>query len=1718
MFYKLPDGLACFHELLSLLQVYDKGIQRPVICEHLEARYHTMEEDQKKINYPRKIARIFLKIILFLFLFIVLVFILILTPPVQRFMTGKVEHYLQNKLKTKVEIGSLSFGLSGKVVLQDIYLEDKTKDTLLSGGTVRAHLNFLKLFSNEVQVKDIELQNITAKIKRVLPDTVFNYQFIIDAFTAEKNKNPDTAQTAPLKLNINDVALENVRLSFNDVITGSDMFAHIGNLAATIDTLDPYTLHFDIPSIIARNVQARIRQYKPLVKPEPLSKDIADAAQPAAMQLNFGTLDLSKFKVEYDNDVSAFYTTVNIGQLKADTKLVDLSNNRLYLDQLVLNNSKYTIRLGKKEEAREVAKEAKQEVEAQKTQGWDFRADKVQVDNNTLQFDNDNLPKQNYGLDYAHLLANDLNLHVDNLVFNTDSTGGTITQGSVKEKSGFVLEALQGDVLYAYNQTYLKNLYIKTPGTELRRSLQLEYASYEALTKNPAQTALDIEIVNSHVQVKDILVFAPQLRSNPALSNPNDIWNINLVGSGTLNRLYIESLKFNGLRNTQIDAEGTLIGLMNPTQAGGNFTIHKLHTTQTDIALFTGQRLSTAQMNLPESFDITGTINGNAGKLNTNLNVTTSAGFVALNGSFSNLTNPAATSYNATVRTNGLQLGSILRQPDQFGIVSGNFTMNGTGLTPNTINTKFKGLINSLGYNHYQYHDIRINGSLNRTTFAATADITDPNADLNITTSGNFSDHLSFRIDGMIDSLKLLPLHFATQPLTFRGQINGTVADLNPDYLIANVLVTNALLVADENRLPLDTVQLIAGRSDTGSYIRLTSDIANAQLTGQYRFADLASIIQNSIQPYFSVTPPAKAPDVKPYDFRFTADVVYNPIYSSFVPGLTAMEPLHAEGRFATGQGMNALLTTPHISLNGTELSNLNVGANTTNKGLQVVANAAHLKSGNSFDLYNTHITATALNNVIDFNLDIDDINAKNKYHLSGLVNQPAQGTYAIQLRPDSLLLNYEKWTMPANNLLTISTTDITASNFVLQKGTQRLSLETLTGVSGQPLQVQFTDFRLATITGFIKSDSLVADGVINGNITLRNLLQQPVFTSNLTINDLSLQRDTIGNVNLQVQSVGNTYTTNATITGRGNDIALTGSFRPQGKDIFLDLNLAVRQLQLNTMNGAMATAIRNASGTINGNVKINGTTSNPDVNGSLNFNKASFVLTLLGSRFTIDNEKLSVNNDGFSFQDFSIRDSANNALTLNGAINTNNFINYHFDLYVKASNFLVLNSTKKQNDVYYGRLNISTDLHLTGTEASPSLDGALTVNDGTNLTVVVPQPEPGVVQREGIVEFVDMSAPANDTLFRQYDSLNYANTLGMDIAVNIEIKKEAIFNIIVDEANGDFLNVRGEALLSSGIDPSGKITLAGTYQLEEGAYQLSFNFLQRRFDIVKGSKITWTGSPTTAQLDVQAIYVANTAPIDLVQDQIAASTPAIRNTYLQKLPFEVHLDLSGELMRPKVAFNILLPEDKNYGVSNSIITQVQTRLAQIRTDQGEINKQVFSLLLLNRFVGEDPFQSSGGGFSAATYARQSVSKLLTEQLNRLAGGLIQGVDLNFDVASTEDYTTGERRNRTDLNIELSKRLLNDRLQVTVGNNFELEGPQNSSQTNNNIAGNVAVSYQLSKDGRYLLRFFRRNEYVGVVDGYIIETGLSFILNVDYNKFSEILHRRKQKVTTERPK
>jgi hypothetical protein len=220
-------------------------------------------------------------------------------------------------------------------------------------------------------------------------------------------------------------------------------------------------------------------------------------------------------------------------------------------------------------------------------------------------------------------------------------------------------------------------------------------------------------------------------------------------------------------------------------------------------------------------------------------------------------------------------------------------------------------------------------------------------------------------------------------------------------------------------------------------------------------------------------------------------------------------------------------------------------------------------------------------------------------------------------------------------------------------------------------------------------------------------------------------------------------------------------------------------------------------------------------------------------------------------------------------------------------------------------------------------------------------------------------------------------------------------------------------------------------------------------------------------------------------------------------------MNMKGELLQPDITFDIEL-QQTTAGAGADMAMTINSRLEQLRLEQSEMNKQVFALILLNRFVADNPFASSGGGGGGVSaIARQSVSKLLADQLNALAGNLIEGVELNFGLNSEEDLTTGTGQMRTDFNVGISTKLLQDRLRISVGSNFELEGPVRPNEKTSNIAGNIQADYMLSRDGRYTLRAYRRDEYEVALQGQVVETGVTFIITMDFDTFREIFERRK---------
>src|SRR5690606_36780454 len=132
----------------------------------------------------------------------------------------------------------------------------------------------------------------------------------------------------------------------------------------------------------------------------------------------------------------------------------------------------------------------------------------------------------------------------------------------------------------------------------------------------------------------------------------------------------------------------------------------------------------------------------------------------------------------------------------------------------------------------------------------------------------------------------------------------------------------------------------------------------------------------------------------------------------------------------------------------------------------------------------------------------------------------------------------------------------------------------------------------------------------------------------------------------------------------------------------------------------------------------------------------------------------------------------------------------------------------------------------------------------------------------------------------------------------------------------------------------------------------------------------------------LQAIYKIETSPSELMSSQLSGSSDDSKSQYSQKIDFLVYLNVDGELLKPEISFTLDMPE----GARGAFGGNVYSRVLQINEQEDELNKQVFSLLVLNRFFPSTGSDGSNGG--AEAIARNSVSQLLSDQLNALSSKL----------------------------------------------------------------------------------------------------------------------------------
>jgi len=1667
-----------------------------------------------------KFGRIALKTILWIIgsviALLLLAIFLIRLPSVQNYVVGKVTNYVENKIGTPVKIGYIKIEFPKNLVLQNVYLEDQTKDTLVATEELKVDISMLKLLKNTVEIQEISLKGATAKISRSLPDSAFNFDYIVNAFASEKESTPTADTSSAMLFNIEKVNLDKIRFVYKDDVIGTSAEINLQHFDTRIKTFDlTKNMTFDMPTVNIDGLQAIVRQWAPMTAanaPKAADFGITDqSVKEAELLPNVGikTANLKNIKVRYSDSSSAMDTHFDIKTLLANIHQIDLNKEIVTLDDIALDGSDSEVIFGKLAKAKsDQTTSDKTTADSTASNNWIVSANEIVINKTNFLFRDDNQARMK-GFDYGNIKIQNLNGNLENLYYSTDSLSGALNSLSAKDHSGFEIKQIKGDFVYTNTGATIENLYAETPNTLIRDYIKISYPSLDIVSTKPETLVLDANIRKSHLGMKDIKFFAPFLDTMQVMKPlMTKTFFIDGRVKGKMNDLQVPSLEFKTLNRTHIIASAHIKGLPDVDKMNINLKLKKLTTGRKDLEQLIAKSMLPDSIQLPTSIGLTGTFNGGMKGFDADLALKTEQG----NAFFDGKLNMAGrdTTYDARVRIEDFNIGSILKMDSTLGVVAFDADVSGHGLNPKTMEADVKGTLLRLDAMGYKYQNIGLNLSASKGDIKATVSSDDPNLDLDLKASADMqSQYPKVQMEMMIDSINLKNLKLMNEDLRYHGKIvaDFETADLN--FLNGRIDIINSSIAYNNDRFVLDSVSLVAKADTSRNQLMLQSEFLKAHLVGKYKLTELGAAMQDILRIYYQPNAnPTVIPPYSPQNFEFSAQLNNSRFIRDFFPDLEELRPVTIDGTFdSQTKSILAKLVAPKITYAGTKIEDVSLDINTVDSTMYYSTLINKIAVSN-IELLNTVLSGKVIQNNVDLGLWIKDKKDKEQYYL-GAKMKVNDDNYILSLLENGLMLNYETWHIAEGNGLSFGKDGIRAQDFILSNKGQELKIVSQDSSFNSPINLTFNNFRIETFSQMLESEILDLDGGINGSATISRLDSKPVFVSDLTIDKFFFGKDTVGNVSIKVNNeIENTYAADIRITENGNDVQLLGEYiSPPDEKSRFNATLDLRPLRMKTVEAFSLGYLQRTEGNLEGKLDISGTVDDPHIKGDLVFQDARLNVTMLNADFYMNGQTISFNDAGLAFRDFQIKDKRGNMAKINGSIATKDYTDFDFNLNVNTDDFTVVNSTREDNDLFYGKLFVTSALRIRGDMHKPVVDGNIKANDKTEFVFIVPNDNPGMVQRDGVVKFVNKSDTSAANVFAKLDSMTTTSHLsGIDLTLNLQTDKEAKFKIIMDEGSKDALNIQGTAELNMGIDASEKITMSGTFTVEKGNYSFSFGPISKEFDFQKGSTITWNGDPLDAQLGITALYKNKFPTLELVQNQIGTESA---NLYKQRVPFDVKLLLTGELFKPAINFDIDLDE-KNAIVSQDVVSKVNNALTALREDQSELNKQVFSLIILGRFMASNPFESLSGGGGLEGTARNTMSSFLSGQLNALASDLIKGVELDFGLESSQDYLTGSGDTRTDLNIGVSKMLFDDRLKITIGSNFEVEGGSRPGEQANNIAGDISLDYQLSQDGRYFARVYRKNQYQATLQGQFVETGIGFIINMDYNKFREIFMNTKQ--------
>jgi len=1302
---------------------------------------------------------------------------------------------------------------------------------------------------------------------------------------------------------------------------------------------------------------------------------------------------------------------------------------------------------------------------------------------------------------YRDIRLNDINLKLEQLLIIKDSLTFQIDKLSTKEHSGFLIEDLTGQLIIYRKGLYCLNTHLFTENkTNLFLDFRFEYNDFPDFQDFVNKVSFNSEIHEGVLNLKDLGYFVKKLQGMDAMVD------VSTKVSGPISDFKIKNTHLSLGKNTEFEGEVDLTGLPKIEETFIDLNVRSLKTNIDELSSFKlpmDRKISVpAQVQNLQWVKIEGHFLGLYDNFFSDMHMSTALGDGHCELMLNARSNPV--SYDGKVEVQDLKLGNLLQYSD-LGLISAKTQIKGEGLTIKDMNFGVDANISAIEYKNNTVNDIYLTGNLLSKQFKGTIKCEDRNFDLDFNGNIDFNQMkpvYDFDLDVRAINLSSFNLLRPDSNAIVSAKIRTNLSGNNIDSMQGSLLIKNFAYIENGNEYILPNISLFINQlGGINQHIKLNSDVLDLDLQGEFTYKQILSELQKQVWKQLSNLVPypvyGDEQNSQPQKLNMTLQMKKDiPLLEHFFSIVTAPKGLTAKLLFDEAENKLSLqLETPQLTVKNQVIDNIKVNIDRQAEIFSIGVNCGAYyatKTGTIADVQDFKLQSEINNNIITFTLYAagNDLNKAENVTLNGAVGFDAKNKLWVDIQDGFILWDTNTFVFDSSSYVYISSGGLYIKNLGLYSkgGEKSINIRSKT-IEGHELSFDFEKIDLGIFNMILNPFNISLEGSATGKGSLVFTPDGLGLGSDFQVKGLIFNEVYMGFLEAKTiwQSAEKKLRILASLyenPEKSKDLIMNigGYFDPVNK--YIDLNGDINRFNIKILERYLQSFASKVEGFGTGHLSFSGMLSNPKLEGSLWLKDATMGISFLKTEYRIGEGQLDFVDTGFVFRNVEIKDNNSGKGVLSGMVTHKRLRDWGVDLRIRAENMMGLNTTLKDNKLFYGKAYATGDVTIKGrasdliniavdvstnpkTDITLSFDWATTVVENNFITFVTQTPE-----KQSTADFnADISRPSK-----------------MAVNLKINVTPDANVKIMLDPSIGGNIVGQGSGILNLVLDENDKFSIFGKYTLASGDFYLAYaEVFVRKFKLENGGTITWNGDPAEGIMHVRAVQNAKVSIANIFEkENVSGFSPLASVNNI--------ITLNGNILKPNFSFTFEMP-DVDERTASIVYDRIDT------TNKDEMIRQMANVLFFGMF--ELSGQSDIGTSTINSTISYSVSELISSQVNKIVSGFAPNLIVRLVYLPSADGVT-----QTYIG-DLEYRLFKNKL--TIRTSFGMMAANEATQ-DNQFLGDVLVEYKLGKDGSWKLKGFNVTNQQGIIlYNSKYSQGIGFSYSKDFDKTKDLFVRKKKR-------